>query len=101
MKQPGVTADSPSIQAVRDQLASIPPEDRHSPIFFFVKGLLSVASNESEQARKNFEHAISMDPNFIEARRELNVLRLTKTKSNDLLKADLKDVVGALFGKRK
>ena len=88
---------------VREELAKIPPEDRHNPTYYFVKGLHQKATKDIDGALKSFEHTVSIAPDFIDARRELNLLKAAPRvqQSNDLLKADLKDVVGMIFKKKK
>ncbi|HVK62094.1 MAG TPA: response regulator [Bdellovibrionales bacterium] len=90
---------------VRDELALIPPEDRHIPVFYLVKGLQLRATGDMANARKNFEHAMSLDPDFIDAKREMTALKSSGSggdgKPVDLLKGDLKDVVGMLFKKKR
>jgi DnaJ-domain-containing protein 1 len=81
----------------------IPPEDRHNPLFYFVKGLLFKHKGDFVMAMDSIAHAVSVKPEFIEAKRELNLLQISQKKNSqniNILKADLKDVVGMLF-KRK
>ncbi|MES2856207.1 MAG: DnaJ domain-containing protein, partial [Bdellovibrionota bacterium] len=87
----------------RDELALIPPEDRHMPVFYFVRGLQMRASGDFENAQKSLAHAISLDADFIDAKRELTALKSggNDNKPVDLFKGDLKDVVGMLFKKKK
>lgn len=98
MKSPGMNLEQANL--IRDELTQIPPEDRHNPTFFFVKGLLLRASGEEAGAKKSLEHAVNMSPDFIDARRELNAMNHAN-KQVDLLRGDLKDVVGMLFKKKK
>lgn len=88
---------------VKDLLNHIPPEDRHNSTYYFVKGLLLKYAEDVVNARKCFDHAVAIDPDFIDARREVNLLKLSKqnNKPTDLLRGDLKDVVGMLFKKKK
>jgi hypothetical protein len=45
---------------------------------------------------------VALKPTFLEAKRELHLLNIAnKNKSVDLLRGDLKDVVGLIFGKKK
>lgn len=86
------------------KLRQVPPEDRHNSLYYFVKGLVQKIGNQPEDAAKSFNHALHQDPAFIHARRELGLLKSEeqdKTKNVDLLRADLKDVVGLLFKKRR
>ncbi len=91
------------IESVKDELSGIPPEDRHSATYFYVKALYLRYIGEDENARKTLEHAISIDPDFIDARREIANLKSTKGKNEkpDLFTGELKDVVGMLFKKKK
>ncbi len=88
--------------SIETDLNRIPPEDRHNATYYFVKGLYFKQIGDFEQSVRNLKHANSLVPNFKEARRELNVveLHLKKNRPVDLLKADLKDVVGLLFKKK-
>ncbi|RYZ75861.1 MAG: hypothetical protein EOP05_06720 [Proteobacteria bacterium] len=63
-------------------------------------------TGENENAKKNLQHAVSLDPDFIDARREIMLVGTGKggvdpNKPVDLLRGDLKDVVGLLFKKKK
>lgn len=89
---------------VRDELGLIPPEDRHGPIYYFVRGLNLRLVGDIENAKKNLAHATSLDPDFIDAKREMVLANNSKGASaapTDLLRGDLKDVVGMLFKKKK
>ena len=103
LKSPNVEKDRVMIQSIRDDLGKIPPEDRHHTTFLFVKGLMAKVTGDLDGAKKSFENVVSMDPEFIDARRELSTLGAggAQGKSVDLLKGDLKDVVGMLFRKKK
>ncbi|MGE3973954.1 MAG: response regulator [Bdellovibrionales bacterium] len=85
-------------------LNKILPEDRHNAFYYFVKALYQKHVGDYPSALDNLNHAVSLQPDFIEAKRELNLLQITmkktSTKSTSILNADLKDVVGMLF-KRK
>ncbi len=97
------TGDIQFTETLKDTLNAIPPEDRHNSTYYFVKGLLLKYCDDIDNARKCFDHAVAIDPDFIDARREVNLLKLAKqnNKPTDLLRGDLKDVVGLLFKKRK
>lgn len=84
-------------------LNRIPPEDRHNSTYYFVKGLYLRQIGDLDSAEKTVKHALSLTPNFIEAQRELHIITLQKKSSKpvDIMKADLKDVVGLLFKKKK
>jgi len=91
--------------SVRDELGQIAPEDRHGPIYYFVRGLNLRLTGDIENSKKNLAHAVSLDPDFIDAKREMMLLNNAKATAqaanSDLLRGDLKDVVGMLFKKKK
>ncbi len=92
-------------EKVGDGLLKIPPEDRHTATFYFVRGLHLRFTGDFEGGKKNLAHAVSIDADFIDARRELLALNGAQTAAagpkKDLLRGDLKDVVGMLFKKKK
>ena len=92
------------IKEFESRLNKIPPEDRHEAIYHFVRGLFAKAVKEPEMAKSLFDKAIAIDPSFLDARRELNLLKLrheNNTKTVNILSGDLKDVVGMLFKRKK
>jgi len=97
------SGDSAFSNEIKDQMSQLPPEDRHTAMYHFIKGLLLRYNNDADMARKCFEHALAVDAQFLDARRELNLIKLAKKneKPTDLMRADLKDVVGMLFKKKK
>lgn len=56
-------------------LKKVPPEERHSAVFFLVKGLFYLRSHNLEKAVVNFKNARTLDPSLTEAKRELNALK--------------------------
>ncbi len=84
-------------------LNKIPPEDRHNSIYYFVKGLYLKCIGDLDGAEKTIKHALSLTPNFVEAKRELNIIAIQKKSSKpvDILNGNLSDVVGLLFKKKK
>lgn len=91
------------LKELEADLNRIPPEDRHNSTYYFVKGLYLRQIGDLDSAEKTIKHALSLTPNFIEAQRELHIVTLQKKSSKpvDIMKADLKDVVGLLFKKKK
>ena len=89
------------IQIDRDIMA-FSQHSRQSALFHFIKGLFNKEKGNLPQAKTHIENAINIDPNFLEARRELNVLKLKQKKEQpvDLLRGDLRDVVGMLFRRK-
>jgi CheY-like chemotaxis protein len=103
IKMPDAERDTDLVGKLKDQLTAIPPEDRHNPTYFFVKGLVQKASKDLEGARRSFEQSVGIDMAFNDAKRELNIinLQIKDNKPVDILRGDLKDVIGQLFGKKK
>ena len=102
LKTQGSENDMGLFDLIRGEIARIPPEDRHVATYYFVKGLFLKATGETEAAKRSLEHAVSLSPEFIDARRELSAMdHQRKAGSSDLLRGDLKDVVGMLFKKEK
>ncbi len=104
IKSSGADKDMELVSKLKDQLSSVPPEDRHNAVYFFVKGLVLKAAGEFDGARRSLDQSLGIEPNFVDAKRELNVLSLQAGRAEkpvDLLKGDLKDVLGALLGGKK
>ena len=102
LKTPNSDKDSVLLDQLREDLAKVPPEDRHNATYLFVKALLLKANQDFDGAKRSFEHCVSMFPDFIDGRRELAAINaLTSKGSGGLLNGDLKDVVGMLFKKKK
>lgn len=62
---------------------SIPPEDRHSAEFLFVKGLYYRHVGDIDKALINFKNALTMDPSLRIAKREALKIRKGKSTNND------------------
>lgn len=104
IKTSGADKDADLVAKLKDQLSAVPPEDRHNSVYFFVKGLVLKAAGDLDGARRSLDQALGIEPNFMDAKRELNVLSLQAGKMDkpvDLLRGDLKDVLGALLGGKK
>ena len=86
------------ISDINKKLNLIPLESRDSASYYYVRGLYHKLKNDPEKAKKQFLTALSIDPSFINARREMSQLK-KKMELGDLLKGDIKDVVGLLFKK--
>lgn len=99
MEAQGVSEEA--LFQVETTLNKIPPEDRHNYTYYFVKGLFQNMLGEEAAAKKNLQHALSLNPKFIEAERALRVLDLKKVKPKDLFHGDLKEVVTGLFRRPK
>jgi len=101
LKTPGYVGSPDNMQKIKEELSVIPPEDRHSATYYFIKGLWLKVNDDLENARRSFEHAVSLDVSLIDARRELNLLKheITTTRPK-LMNSDLKDVVTMLFNNK-
>jgi curved DNA-binding protein CbpA len=88
---------------VRRQLDRIPPEDRHTAMYYFVKALFQKTVGEMELAKSNLKQCLILDINFKEAQRELNMLNLAGQNKGggDIFNKDLTTVIGSLFKKSK
>lgn len=93
------------IAQISRTLQSLPPEEKETTTFFYVKGLMHLSSNESDKAQISFKNALTKDPNFMPARRDLmgltNEDKKVAATSSSILNADLKDVVGMFFNRKK
>ena len=90
------------LEEINLRLSKIPSEQRHNYVYYFVKGLFQRHIGEIELAKGNLKHALALLPNFVEARRELNVLELQeKNQSVDILHGDITQVVGNIFKKKR
>lgn len=96
-------ADLPKIQR---QLEDFLQKNRTNARVHMALGLVRAAQGDA-QATSSFEKALSISPNFVEARREINSLQgAAKEKSgitsaNDLLTGDITNIVSQLFKKKK
>lgn len=95
--------NSSDLEKYNMTLKSVPAEDRHTPVYYFVRSLVQKTEGRYEEAIKGFQHVLHLDPGFIHARREISFVKgnVEGTQKKDLLKADLKDVVGMLFKRKK
>lgn len=87
--------------AMRNIMA-LPNDDKETPVYLHVRGLCHLALSEFDKASTSFKNAISKDANFVASRRELSLLSQDdKKQSVSILNADLRDVVGLFFNKKK
>lgn len=88
-------------QQVSRTLQAISQDEKDTPIYFHVRGLLSLALNEIDKAESNFNSALSRDKNFVPSRRELSTMPKPEKKANvSIFTSDLKEVVGLFFKKK-
>src|SRR5690606_37997911 len=63
------------LTSISEMLNKVPPEDRHSATYFYAKGLFNMQIGDLEKAKTNLKHALMIEPKFVEARRDLAVVR--------------------------
>lgn len=89
------------LQSLQEDLNRIPPEDRHSAMYYFVKGLLQKCLGDLPSAKRNLQHAVSLAPGMVAAQRELNLVKNTpEDRPVDIFKDDLSKVVSHIFKKK-
>ena len=89
-------------EKVRSLISQVAHEDRHSPHYFFVRGLYYSLRGENNKAYSAFKHALTLDNNFLEVKREISLLkRYATSKSKSVMTDDLSQVVTRFFKKGK
>lgn len=88
-----------SVQKKMDMLRA---EDKKNILFFLNSSLLAKSKNDMQTALDYINKAISIDPNSLEARRELTAIQsnMKQKKDNDILTGDLSVVLGRFFKKK-
>lgn len=96
------------LQEIVKYLDSIPVEDRRTPQFQLVQGLLKKAEGDFDGAYAYFDKALALDAAFLDARREISNLGSTKRvgkkgSAMDLLTGDIGDLTTTIsnFFKKK
>ena len=85
------------IKSMLDQVAH---EDRHSIPYFFTKAMYYELSGQIEKAYANFKHCVKLDPDFIDAKREIAFLKQNfGSKKSNIFTDDISTVVTKLFKK--
>lgn len=87
-------------QKIASLFNQVPHEDRHSPHYFFAKGLHYEVLGDINRAYANYKHAYSMDPSFSEARKEMSLIKKQYGRRPTSLADDLSVVVTKLFKKK-
>lgn len=63
-------------------LKRVPPEERHNAVFFLVKGLFYLKTDNMDKAVNNLKNARTLDPTLMEAKRELLALKQRQKQEN-------------------
>lgn len=93
--------DFKNIKDIELELMQVPPDERYDVLYPFVMGLYLKAKGDFVGAKKSFDKAMAIDPNFIVVRREIGVLEAQmRAGKKDIFNMDLKDVVSGFFKKK-
>lgn len=88
------------LKEIGEILTKVPPEERHSAPYFYTKALYYLQIGDLEKSKTNFKHAMVLDPNFVEARRDLAVVRNKLQSKTDSL-GEFSSVVASFLGRKK
>lgn len=98
----GANVTKEGIKELDAALLKIDPEDKHDALYHFVQGLILKAKSQRDLALRSFEKALALDAHFIEARRELMILKSkSEVKKTGVLDSDIKSLVGQLFSRKR
>ncbi len=86
-------------QKLREELNYIPPEDRHTALYFFVRASIYRLGRNLERAHVNFQRCLSLDSQFSEAAVELGAIEAQMTEASRFKFFDT--VVSKLIGTKK
>jgi len=96
----GKFSDPKPLNKISDMLNRVPPEDRHSSHYFYAKALLYKESGDFSRAKINFKHALVLDPSFVEARRDLAIVR-GEIQRFQATQSDFSTVVNLFLGRKR
>lgn len=105
LKQAGRIAKN-DLGRVQKQLEDMLTKNRSSARIHMALGLVRAANDNPQQAAASFEKALSINPAFVEARREINALQGQHVKEettsvSDILNGDITAIVSQLFKNKK
>jgi curved DNA-binding protein CbpA len=86
---------------VNHYLNKVAHEDRHSPQYFFIKGMYHELIGQVQRAHQLLEHSASLDPNFIEPKREMSFIKQNYGSQRQNAFTDEISVVVTKFFKKK
>lgn len=82
-------------------LNKVAHEDRHSPHYFFVKGMHYELTGQIQKAYQFLKHSASLDPNFLDPKREMAYIKQHySSRKNSAFTDDLSVVVTKFFKKK-
>lgn len=103
LKAKGSRLSAKEVHDIRQRLESFSIDERRTALYNLVVGL-SKRAQKDPTALASFEKALSLEPNFIEARRELNATNVPSSssapKAMDFLTGDITSVVKGIFRKK-
>ena len=88
------------IELLHSKILAIPPEGRHTSLYFMVKGLFYRIIENREKAEKNFKNAIALEPGLLEAKRELQNLKNMPAQAKSAI-GEISQIVDTFFGRKK
>lgn len=80
-------------------ISKIPHEDRHSPQYFYTRGLYYLIKPDLYKAEACFRNAVALDSMFIDAQRELKALKSRLERTKTTFSMELSQVVTKFFKK--
>jgi CheY-like chemotaxis protein len=92
-------------RSLAEKIATLMPqvahEDRHGATYYFIRGMYYELTGQVQKAYMNFKHAMSLDPFFEDAKREMTYIKTNYSRSNKtIFSDDLSQVVTKFFKKR-
>jgi tetratricopeptide (TPR) repeat protein len=85
-----------------EELRGLSPDSRKSALYSFVTGLIRKKMGDKEEAIRDIERSLQIEPSFMDARRELGALKSESAKLtlNDVLAGDITQVITKVFKKK-
>jgi hypothetical protein len=75
-------------------------EDRHGAKYYFIRGMFYELTGQVQKAYMNFKHAMSLDPFFEDAKREMNYIKQNYARNKTTFSDDFSQVVTKFFKKK-
>lgn len=103
VKALGMKANPVKLREITKMMDSIPVEDRRTPYYQLVLGLMKKAEGDADGAYAYFDKALALDAAFLDARREISQLTQKSSKKGsaiDILTGDLSQTLSNFFKKK-
>lgn len=88
------------IEMLHQKILAVPPESRHTSLYFMAKGLFYRMIGNYEKSEKNFKNALALEPGLLEAKRELQNLKKMPSQRKFAI-GEISQIVDTFFGKKK